>query len=111
MLTSVAAKWYIELPSAAFDSFWDLAVVFLNHFQLHVRYDDGTYLLSIFRQDKATHILDHIQEWMRRKRMIKATIPPKFLLECFLKSLFPYISKDVSTSGVATEEEAILKAQ
>ena len=35
-LTGVAAKWYIELPSAAFDSFWDLANVFLNHFQLPV---------------------------------------------------------------------------
>ena len=35
-LTSVAAKWYIELPSAVFGSFWDLANVFLNHFQLPV---------------------------------------------------------------------------
>ena len=43
--------------------------------------------------------------------MIKANIPPEFLLEWFLKSLFSYISKDVSTSGVATEEEAILRDQ
>ena len=35
-LTGVAAKWYIELPSAAFDSIWDLANLFLNHFQLLV---------------------------------------------------------------------------
>jgi len=42
--------------------------------------------------------------------MIKASIPPKFLLEWFLKSLLPYISKDVSTSGVTNEEEAIFKA-
>ena len=47
----------------------------------------------------------------RRKRMIKANIPPEFLLEWFLKSLFSYISKDVSTSGVATVEEAILRDQ
>ena len=33
-LTSTTTKWYIELPSTAFDSFWDLANVFLNHFQL-----------------------------------------------------------------------------
>ena len=68
-------------------------------------------LLSTFRQNKDTHISDHIQEWRRRKSLIKATIPPEFLLEWFLKSLFPYISKDVSTSGVMNEEEAILKAQ
>ena len=35
-LPSTAAKWYIELPSAAFNSFWDLANVFLSHFQLPV---------------------------------------------------------------------------
>ena len=59
-MTSATTKWYIELPSAAFDSFWDLANVFLNHFQLPVRYDAGTYLLSTFWQDKDTHISDHI---------------------------------------------------
>ena len=45
------------------------------------------------------------------KNPLKATIPPEFLLEWFLKSLLPYISKDVSTLGVTNEEEAILKAQ
>ena len=48
---------------------------------------------------------------MRQKRLIKATIPLDFLLDWFLKSLLPYISKDVSTSGVTNEEEAILRAQ
>jgi hypothetical protein len=43
--------------------------------------------------------------------LIKTCIPPKFLLEWFLKSLQPYISKDVSTSKVTSEEEAIFKAQ
>jgi hypothetical protein len=43
--------------------------------------------------------------------LIKAYIPPEFFLEWFLKSLLPYISKDVSTSGVTSEEEAIFKAQ
>ena len=67
--------------------------------------------MSTFQRDKATHILDHIQEWQRQKRLIKATIPPDFLLEWFLKSLLPYIFKDVSASGITNEEEAILKAQ
>ena len=84
---------------------------FLNHFQLPVRYDVGNELLSTFQQDKATHISDHIQEWCRWKRLIKAFIPPKFLHEWFLKSLFPYIAKDVSTSGVQNEEQAIFRAQ
>ena len=55
-LTYAATKWYIEFPSAAFDSFWDLSNVFFNHFQLPVWYDVVTDLLSTFRQVKATHI-------------------------------------------------------
>ena len=58
-------KWYIELPRGAYAFFDDLAMIFLNHFQLPVRYDVGTKLLSAFRKDKATHISDHIQEWHR----------------------------------------------
>ena len=80
--------------------FDDLAMTCLNHFQLPVRYDVGTELLSTFWQDKAMDILDHIQEWCRRKRLIKAFLPLEFLLEWLLKSLLPYITKDVSTSGV-----------
>ena len=89
----------------------DLAMTFLNHFQLPVHYDVGAELLSTFRQDKATHISDHIQEWCRRKRLIKSFIPPEFLLEWFLKSLLPYIAKDVSTFGVQNEEQAIFRVQ
>ena len=103
-------KWYIELPRGAFVLFDDLAMNFLNHFQLLVLYDIGIELLSTFRQDKAIHISDHIQEWRRRKRLIKAFIPLKFLLEWFLKSLLPYIAKDVSTSRVQNEEQAIFRA-
>jgi hypothetical protein len=43
--------------------------------------------------------------------LIKTYIPLEFLLEWFLKSLQPPISKDVSTSGVTSKEEAIFKAQ
>jgi hypothetical protein len=102
-LTGNAAKWYIELPGGSFTSFADLANIFLNHFQLPVRYDAGTELLANFHQDTATHISDHIQEWRRRKRLIKAEIPPEYRLEWFLKSLQPEISKDVSLSGVYSE--------
>ena len=85
-------------------------MTFLNHCHLPVCYDAGTELLLKFKKDKSTHISDHIQEWRRRKRLIKANIPPKFLLEWFLKSLFPYIAKDVSTSRVTNEEKAIFRA-
>lgn len=74
-----------------------------------ISYDVGTELLANFDQDQATHILDHIQEWMRRKRLIKVDIPKEFLLEWFLKSLQPDISKDVLLSGVFTAEQAILE--
>ena len=89
-------KWYIEFPGGTYQTFNDLSMTLSNHFQLQVHYDVGTKLLSTFWQDKATHIYDHIQEWCRRKRLIKANIPPKFILEWFLKSLLPYIAKDVS---------------
>jgi hypothetical protein len=57
------------------------------------------------------HISNHIQEWCRRKKFIKTYIPPEFILEWFLNSLFPYILKDVFTSRVTYEEESIFKAQ
>ena len=41
-LTGPAEKWYIELPRGAFTLFDDLAMNFLNHFQLPVCYDVGT---------------------------------------------------------------------
>ena len=84
---------------------------FLNHFQLPVCYDVSTKILLTFRQDKSTHISDHIQEWHRWKRLIKAFIPPEFLLEWFLKSLLPYITKDVSIFKVQNEDQAIFRGQ
>ena len=59
----------------AYVMFDDLALTFLNHFQLPVRYDVSTELLLTFHQDKPTHILDHIQEWRRWNELIKAFIP------------------------------------
>jgi len=43
--------------------------------------------------------------------LIKATIPLKFILEWFMKSLIPYIYKDVDTLRVFTEEQAIFRVQ
>jgi hypothetical protein len=65
-----AAKWYIELYLSIYSYFSDLAMVFLNHFQLLVRYDVDTKLLANFEQTKDDHISDHIQEWWRWKSLI-----------------------------------------
>jgi hypothetical protein len=110
-LIGSAAKWYIELDLSRYSTFGNLAMVFLNHFQLPMRYDAGTELLTNFEQTKADHISDHIREWRRHKSLIKVPVPPAFLLEWFLKSLVPQLSKDVATSGVFSEEEAIMRAQ
>ena len=88
-----------------------LTSTFLVHFQLPIRYDTGTELLTSLRQDTSTHISDHIHEWRRRRRLIKAPIPDQFLADWFVKSLLPTIAKDVALSGAVTEEQVILRAQ
>jgi hypothetical protein len=104
-------KWYIELDRSRYSSFGELAMAFNNHFYLPVRYDADTELLANFEHTTADHILDHIREWRRRKSVIKVPVPPAFLLEWFLKSLVTQLSKDVATSGVFFEEDAIMRTQ
>jgi hypothetical protein len=86
-------------------------MAFLNHFQLATRYDVGTEILANFEKTIADHISDHIREWRHQKSLIKVPVPLAFLLEWFLKSLVPQLSKDVTTSGVFSEEYAIMRAQ
>jgi hypothetical protein len=110
-LMGAATKWYIELPSAGFADFGTLANAFLHHFQLPIRYDSGMELLTSFQQGDATHISNHIHEWCRCRREIKADIPNTFLLDWFLKSLHPQICKDVTMMGPRLEEQAIHATQ
>jgi hypothetical protein len=105
------AKWYIELDRLRYSSFDEVEMAFLNHFQLPVRYDANTKLLANFEQTKADHISDHIREWRCQKSLIKVPVPPTFLLEWFLKSLFPQVPKDIAMSGVFFEEDAIMRVQ
>ena len=58
-----ATKSYIELHVGTYRTFNDLAVTFINHFQLMVRDVVSTDPLFTFWQDRAMHISDHIQEW------------------------------------------------
>jgi len=99
------------LPRASFDNFSALATTFLTHFQLPIRYETGTELLTNFKQMKTTHISDHIHEWCHRRRMVKTYVPDQLLAEWFIKSLLPSITEDVAKGGVVTEEQVIARAQ
>ena len=48
-LIGFAAKWYIELPRGFFFDFNTLAMDFLTHYQLSIRYDTGTEILTSFK--------------------------------------------------------------
>jgi hypothetical protein len=104
-------NWFIELSSAAFFDFQLLAIAFLTHFQLPIRYEMGTELLTSLWKNTTTHISDHIHEWRRRRRLVKAPIPDALLADWFTKSLLPKILCDVSMSGAVTEEDVIRRAQ
>jgi hypothetical protein len=110
-LTGSATKWYIELPRASFHNFTSFAMYFLTHFQLPIRYETSTELLTSLRQTDSVHISDHIHEWRRRRRMIKVIIPDILLVEWFTKSLLPLIARDVAMGGAVIEEQAIDQAQ
>jgi hypothetical protein len=84
---------------------------FLTHYQLPIRYDTRTEILTFFKQTKGTHISDHIHEWRRRRRLIKLELPDQLLAEWFTKSFVNEIGKDISMGGVVTEEQAISRAQ
>ena len=82
-------------------------MVFLTHFQLPIRYETGTKLLTSLKQSTSNYISDHIHEWRRRQRIINAKILDQFSAYCFVKSLFPTLSKDVAMSGSMTKEQPI----
>jgi hypothetical protein len=84
---------------------------FLTHYQLPIRYDTGTEILTSFKQSTSTHISDHIHEWRRRRRLIKLELPDQLLAEWFTKSFVNKIGKDIAMGDVVTEEQAISHAQ
>jgi hypothetical protein len=100
ILIRSVVKWYIDIDLSIYSSFGELAMDLLNHFQLPMRYDTVTEFLANFEQKKADHISDHIREWRCQKSLIKAPVPPTLIIEWFLKSLVPHLSKDVTTLGV-----------
>ena len=105
------AKWYIELPQAKYLEFNSLSFMFLQYFQLPVRYDEGVEILLSCRQNNTTHITDHIHEWRLHRSLCKIQLDDKIFLDWFLKTLLPPIAKDVASERAQSEEAAILKAQ
>jgi hypothetical protein len=103
-LTGSVVKWYIKSPRCFFTGFNTLAMAFLTHYQLSIHYEMGIKILSSFKQNKATHISDHIHEWRRRQRLIKLELPDQLLAEWFTKSFVNDIGCDISMGGVVTEE-------
>lgn len=103
-LTGNAAKWYIELPHMSVNTFGTLVMGLLKHFQLPIRYEIGTKLLTSLHQDTATHIFDHIHEWKCRWRLVKSLLLDYLLADWLWKYLLPKITKD-STLGGATIED------
>ena len=87
--------------------FGSLATVFIRHFHIPICYEIVTDLLTSLQHNTSTHISDHIHEWRRRRRLIKAPTPNQLLADWFTKSLFLPIARDVAMGGVVTEEKAI----
>ena len=55
-LTGMYAKCYIELPQHSFVDFNYFATIFLTHFELPIRYETGTDLLTPLRKNTSIHI-------------------------------------------------------
>lgn len=67
--------------------------------------------MNNFKQTNYNQISDHIHEWRHHLRMVKTFFPDQFLVEWFVKSMLPYIIKDVARGGIAIEEKVISHAQ
>ena len=85
--------------------------MFLQYFQLPIRYDEGVEILLSCCQSTSTHITDHSHEWWRRRSLCKIQLDDRILLDWFLNTLLPPITKDVASERPQSKEEAILKAQ
>ena len=85
-------------------------MVFLIHFQLLVHYEAEMHLLTSLKQDKATHISEHIHEWRRHLHMIKFDIPNHLLTHWFTTSIVNKITQDIAMGACVIEEQAIARA-
>ena len=82
-------SYTLSTPYSLWNGYWSLKFSIIEH--LH-------------------HISDHIHEWIRWIRLIKAPIPDQLLANWFTKSLLPPISWDVAMGSAVTKEQAISRA-
>jgi hypothetical protein len=71
-LIGPSTKWYVDKKLGSHVTFESLSKTFFTFFQLPVRHDNGIELIYKFKQTSATHIIDHIHEWHRRRILCKA---------------------------------------
>ena len=67
-------------------------MAFITHFQLLIRYEIGTHILTSLKQDTANHMSDHIHEWRRRHHLIKFWSPYQLLTDWFTAYFFGLIA-------------------
>jgi hypothetical protein len=57
---------WCSLPRHSFSNFNSLAMYFLTHFQLSIRYETGTKILTSLKKSTSTHIFVHTHEWRKQ---------------------------------------------
>jgi len=62
-------------------TFESLVKSFLYFLQLPVHHETGLEILFEFKQIKTIHIVDHIHEWRRRRRIHKVDTTPQQRLD------------------------------
>ena len=92
-LIGATTKWYIELPQAKYLDFNSLAFMFLQYFQILIRYNEKVEILLSCHQNTATHITDHIHEWWRCNSLCKIQLDDTIFLDLFLKNFATTYSK------------------
>ena len=70
--------------------------MFLQYFQILVRYDEGVEILLSYRQNTTTHITDPIHEWRQRRSLCKIQLDDMIFLDWFLKTFLSPIAKDIA---------------
>ena len=60
-LTREDSKWCVDHASSSHTTFATLDKDFLSYFQLPLRYDTGTKLLTSFHKNSSTRLSDHVQ--------------------------------------------------
>jgi len=101
----------VDEKYGAHPTFKTLAKAFLSFFQLPIRHDIGSEILSECNQNTTMHISGHIHEWHICCNLCKVDTTPQQRLDWFLRSLVPTLAKDVAMTLPQTKDEAINKAQ